>query len=138
MVGCFGRAKDGQTIRLDLDNELEGALTPNLAFQKEPGLPARPLMHADAQWFPRDQIAALVGHPSGSHLSKSDLKQLDNKGISEQETANALAPAERQPGEAPPEGAIDEGLTRVPPGTAIAGQLIRVWAAGELELVGKL
>lgn len=24
MVGCFGRAKDGQTIRMDLDNELEG------------------------------------------------------------------------------------------------------------------
>lgn len=25
MVGCFGRAKPDQTIRLDLDNELEGA-----------------------------------------------------------------------------------------------------------------
>ena len=24
MVGCYGRARDGQTIRLDLDNELEG------------------------------------------------------------------------------------------------------------------
>jgi hypothetical protein len=24
MVGCFGRAKPDQTIRLDLDNELEG------------------------------------------------------------------------------------------------------------------
>ena len=24
MVGCYGRAKDGQTIRLDLDNELQG------------------------------------------------------------------------------------------------------------------
>lgn len=24
MVGCFGRAKDGQIIRMDLDNELEG------------------------------------------------------------------------------------------------------------------
>ena len=27
MVGCFGRAKDGQTIRFDLDNELEGTVT---------------------------------------------------------------------------------------------------------------
>jgi len=26
MVGCFGRAKPDQTIRLDLDNELEGML----------------------------------------------------------------------------------------------------------------
>lgn len=30
MVGCFGRAKPGQTIRLDLDNELEGELSPYL------------------------------------------------------------------------------------------------------------
>jgi len=28
MVGCFGRAKPDQKIRLDLDNELEGMLSP--------------------------------------------------------------------------------------------------------------
>ncbi|RSH82253.1 NADH pyrophosphatase [Saitozyma podzolica] len=114
MVGCFGRAKDGQTIRLDLDNELE-----------------------DAQWFPRSQLAALIADPSGSYLSRDDHKKLELKGLSEQELANALAPAEGKPDGVAQKGPL-EGLTRVPPATAIAGQLIRVWAEGKLELVSKL
>lgn len=113
MIGCYGFAEDGQSIRTDLDNELE-----------------------DAQWFSREQIAALVGTAKGSFLSNADLRQLDQKAISDQETANALAPSERKPGEG--EGGEAKGLTRVPPGTAIAGQLIRLWASGGLESSSKL
>lgn len=35
MVGCFGRAKPDQTIRLDLDNELEGKSQGLLQHEKE-------------------------------------------------------------------------------------------------------
>ena len=55
----------------------------------------------------------------------------------EQETANALAPSERKPGEGDAEG-DKRGLTRVPPETAIAGRLIRLWASGGLDLVSRL
>jgi hypothetical protein len=46
MVGCFGRAKPDQTIRLDLDNELEGT-SPSYLMRSEltircPILPAIP------------------------------------------------------------------------------------------------
>jgi NAD+ diphosphatase len=91
---------------------------------------------ADAQWFPRSQLAALIADPSGSYLSRDDHKKLEQKGLSEQELANALAPAEGKP-DGVAHGPL-EGLTRVPPATAIAGQLIRVWAEGRLELVSKL
>lgn len=130
MVGCFGRADDSQTIRLDLDNELE-----------------------DAQWFPRSEIAALVC-AANTHLTKEDLKKLDQTstlGADEaariqalakaakdaQATAGALAPSERKEGDMVKEQEV-KGLTRVPPDTAIAGNLIRLWASGGLDLVSKL
>jgi NAD+ diphosphatase len=50
MVGCYGRAKPDQTIRLDLDNELEGtsplpSINPRLILQMpnsshDPSLPS--------------------------------------------------------------------------------------------------
>ncbi|KAK4685415.1 NAD+ diphosphatase, partial [Tremellales sp. Uapishka_1] len=104
MVGCFGRAKDGQTIRLDLDNELE-----------------------DAQWFSKDLIRSMLA--TEKPMSKEDLKKLDN-----QQSA-ALAPAEKKEGEVVETGV---GITRVPPRTAIAGQLVHYWARGDLDLVSKL
>lgn len=54
MVGCFGRAQDGQKIRLDLDNELE-----------------------DAQWFPREVVARVATSKTGSNFSRDDYRQLD-------------------------------------------------------------
>lgn len=54
MIGCYGRAKEGQKIRLDLDNELQ-----------------------DAQWFPRAYVAKLAMSKDGSTFSKDDYKQLD-------------------------------------------------------------
>jgi len=130
MVGCFGRAKDGQTIRLDLDNELEGAATP---FHSH----CRADRRTDAQWFSRDHIRKIMGSPSGSTYSKAELKGLEDKAKSDQETANALAPTERKEGESQ-DGSKVEGLTRVPPMTASAGNLIRLWASGGLDLVSKL
>ncbi|WRT68523.1 uncharacterized protein IL334_005500 [Kwoniella shivajii] len=116
MVGCFGRAEDGQTIRLDLDNELE-----------------------DAQWFPRSTIQSVIASPTGSTFTKKDYKQLDDKSTSasDAETSAALAPSEKKSEELKPKQG-ELGLSRVPPGTAIAGQLIRQWAEGGLDLVSKL
>jgi NAD+ diphosphatase len=56
---------------------------------------------------------------------------------SAQETANALAPSERTETEGNLAGS-GKGLTRVPPDTAIAGQLVRLWAYGGVDLVSKL
>lgn len=124
MVGCFGQATDNQTIRFDLDNELE-----------------------DAQWFPRSVLADLVGSKDGSFLSKADLKKLDDtsSGKAKMEddkiTAGALAPSEKKDGEVEEEskkGRQGMELTRVPPETAIAGMLIRTWLNGGVELASKL
>lgn len=134
MVGCYGRAEDGQTIRLDLDNELEG--TP-FSYRR------RSRAHSsDAQWFSRTDLARLIKTPGGTGYSDQEVKQLEKNATShsheqsEAETANALAPSERKEGE---ENKGDgKGLTRVPPETAIAGMLIRQWAEGTVELVSKL
>ena len=79
-------------------------------------------------------IAKLVGTEAGQFLSKADLKQLD-KSQTDKESEAALAPSEGR-------GEVGQGekmgLTRVPPDSAIAGQLIRLWAAGGVELVSKL
>ncbi|BEJ14041.1 hypothetical protein CspHIS471_0312150 [Cutaneotrichosporon sp. HIS471] len=54
MVGCFGRAAGGQSVRLDLDNELE-----------------------DAQFFPRSVVARVATSKMGSKFTKDDYNQLD-------------------------------------------------------------
>ncbi|WVQ80150.1 hypothetical protein IAT38_002255 [Cryptococcus sp. DSM 104549] len=126
MIGCFGRATDGQTIRLDLDNELE-----------------------DARWFPRSIVNDVIA--SKSKITLDDYKKLRPKTDAETATAAALAPSERKPEEVAANAAEVEGkavgggrlsdaevLTKVPDATAIAGMLMRTWAAGELELVSKL
>jgi NAD+ diphosphatase len=50
------------------------------------------------------------------------------------EQANALAPADKIPGEGQSDVGQTKGLTRVPPKTAIAGQLVALWAAGGLKV----
>ena len=100
------------------------------------------LLMLDAQWFPRSEVARLVQRPDSGNLSRAENKQLEvaqqNKSTtSAVEANNALAPSERKEGEGNT-GGSGKGLTRVPPATAIAGQLIRAWAAGELDLVSRL
>ena len=76
-----------------------------------------------------------MGTEAGQYLSKADLKQLD-KSQTDKEAEAALAPSE---GKAQDVSEVKEmGLTRVPPDSAIAGQLIRLWASGGVELVSKL
>ena len=92
---------------------------------------------SDAQWFSRDLICRITGSTTGSVYTKAELKGLEDKTQSDQEASNALAPSERKEGEAL-DGNNAAGLTRVPPVTAIAGQLIRLWATGALDLVSRL
>ncbi|KAL7412087.1 NUDIX hydrolase domain-like protein [Mrakia frigida] len=49
MVGCFGRADSSQTIRLDLDNELE-----------------------DARWFTRTELLAILADPKGTVINRHE------------------------------------------------------------------
>ncbi|KAL1413034.1 NADH pyrophosphatase [Vanrija albida] len=114
MVGCFGRAKDGQTIRLDLDNELE-----------------------DAQFFPRELVRAVASTKAGTTFSREDLKQFDNAALDENAHGHHGA-LEKQAREAKADPYA--GFTRVPPETAIAGQLMRLWANGAegLDIVSRL
>jgi NAD+ diphosphatase len=54
MVGCFGRAKEGQKIRLDLDKELE-----------------------HCEWFPREVVARIAASKEGSVFTRGDYNQLN-------------------------------------------------------------
>lgn len=134
--GCVAKAKDGQAIRLDLDNELEGE------FPRSHRIPLEPLLiaaFADAQWFSREQVAAIVSSADGSSYSKADLQQLEDKWVSELQPVTPLAPSQHKPRKASlVDSKEEEGLARIPPATGIAGQIIRVWAEGKLELNGKL
>ncbi|WVO14472.1 hypothetical protein L204_102107 [Cryptococcus depauperatus] len=113
MVGCFGRAKDGQKIRLDLDNELE-----------------------DAQWFSRSTIKTIMSSSEASTYTRLDLQKLDDR--SNQSIAAALAPAERKSGDVVGDEGRKNEFTKIPPDTAIAGVLMRQWALGDLDLISRL
>ncbi|KAF8070394.1 NUDIX hydrolase domain-like protein [Lyophyllum atratum] len=53
MVGFYARADSAEKIRLDLDNEL-----------------------ADARWFTRDEIRAVLGHPIGGKFGSAEYKKM--------------------------------------------------------------
>jgi NAD+ diphosphatase len=55
MVGCYGRAKEDQKIRLDLDNELE-----------------------HAEWFPREVVERVATSKDGTKFGRGDYKQLND------------------------------------------------------------
>ncbi|KAF8509833.1 NUDIX hydrolase domain-like protein [Gautieria morchelliformis] len=92
MVGCYAFADSSLPVRTDLDNEL-----------------------AEARWFTRAEVAAVLAHPLGRIIDRTDYKQLDNPS-----QKHAMAVAAQDP---PP--------FRIPPQTAIAGVLISDWAAGK-------
>lgn len=82
-------------------------------------------------------------------MSKADYKQLEQAQQQNSEadkvTAAALAPSEQKEdeGKGTKEVQVEEkrGLTKVPPESAIAGKLIRLWVNGGVdgvELVSKL
>lgn len=80
MVGFYATAGESQEIRVDLDNEL-----------------------ADARWFTREEILAVLSHPQGTNFR----------------TQATTPPSENDP------------PFRLPPKAAIAGVLISDWAHGK-------
>jgi len=130
MVGFYATADSSQPIRTDLDNELE-----------------------DAQWYTREEILAVLRHPSGTNFGRRDYKVMNDiqNGPSQdkdksQQDAAALAhsdpsitakeglSAKVNTAETPMEtNNEDEPPFRVPPMTAIAGALIRHWAEGKVQ-----
>ncbi len=80
---------------------------------------------------------------AGTTYTRADLKRLDEIAKSNQDQSAALAPSENGVKEqkASEGGGKKEesmGISRVPPGTAIAGQLIKLWAEGKLDKISRL
>ncbi|KAG8985223.1 NADH pyrophosphatase [Tulasnella sp. JGI-2019a] len=70
MIGFFALADAQQTIRTDLDTELE-----------------------DARWFTREEILEVLNHPDGTKMTTRELKNLDQ----EHSTSGGLASGEKAP-----------------------------------------
>lgn len=74
MVGCFGRADENQTIRLDLDNELEG----ESRFLSSRELPkANIFIPTDARWFTRDDLLKILADPNGTVINRTEQTYFD-------------------------------------------------------------
>ncbi|KAH8827884.1 NUDIX hydrolase domain-like protein [Flagelloscypha sp. PMI_526] len=111
MVGFFARADSSKPIRTDLDNEL-----------------------ADAKWFSRQEIQAIVAHPTaGGPLTRQELQRYEEN----QQLGKHLAPSDSSTAQQrPPTSGLkpDQAPFRIPPATAIAGVLIRDWASGKFNV----
>jgi NAD+ diphosphatase len=142
MVGFYCTADASQPLRLDLDNELEGACA---ACAERRVLTAA----ADAQWVTREEVLKILAHPRGTDLSRRPDPAAQAGG------AAALAHSDPQTQKQSPQGqpaaaaaagaGADDPPYSVPPRTAIAGVLIAEWAEGkvahwppEKEGVGRL
>lgn len=56
MIGCIGVAKENQTIRTDLDNELE-----------------------DARYFTRSEVLSVINGTGRQHMSREEVARIDGK-----------------------------------------------------------
>ncbi|KAF8609633.1 hypothetical protein BDV93DRAFT_431821 [Ceratobasidium sp. AG-I] len=114
MIGCFASADSSQTIRTDLDNELEANVR-CLSYSS-----------IDAKWFTREEVLAVLAHPDGTNIRRREYKNFDEAQDHSAKPTGAGGPSE------PP---ASEGLPafRVPPASAIAGVLISQWARGEVS-----
>ncbi|CAE6405767.1 unnamed protein product [Rhizoctonia solani] len=102
MIGCYASADSSQTIRTDLDNELE-----------------------DAKWFTREEVLAVLAHPDGTNIRRREYKNFDEAQDHSAKSATAAGSIDPQP-------LNDQPPFRVPPRSAIAGVLISQWAKGEV------
>ncbi|KAH7905966.1 NUDIX hydrolase domain-like protein [Hygrophoropsis aurantiaca] len=104
MVGFYATADDSAPIRTDLDNELE-----------------------DARWYTREEILAVLAHPTGTNFSRRDYKQIAEiqDGPDKKESGATVQDQIASKDDEPP--------FRMPPLTAIAGVLIQHWADGKIE-----
>ncbi|CED85528.1 NADH pyrophosphatase I of the Nudix family of hydrolases [Phaffia rhodozyma] len=69
MVGCFGWADENQTIRLDLDNELE-----------------------DARWFSRQELLTILADPNGTVINRTEQSYFDAEKKHQLPTASSSIP----------------------------------------------
>lgn len=124
MVGFYAFADSSQPIRIDLDNELAGTSSFPLS-RPIPCLPCLtcPFCSADARWFTREEVQAVLGHRDGTTITRREYKRLDE--IEGNQNSAGEEKGEEVKEEAPPP-------FRVPPVTAIAGVLIRDWAEGKI------
>ncbi|EAU91244.1 NAD+ diphosphatase [Coprinopsis cinerea okayama7 len=122
MVGFYARADSSKPIRVDLDNEL-----------------------ADARWFTKDEVRAVLNHRTGTTFGKSDYKRmneivegkkLEDRSASDSSNAAARAFTPSEDGKAAANGQQppkdSEPPFRLPPSSAIAGVLIRDWVEGKI------
>ena len=103
MVGFYAVANDSDPIRIDLDNEL-----------------------ADARWFTRAEVQAVLAHRDGTTITRREYKILDDIEKSDKRGEKGEYVKEAEDLAPPP--------FRVPPTTAIAGVLIRDWAEGKINI----
>ncbi|CEL57694.1 hypothetical protein RSOLAG1IB_02438 [Rhizoctonia solani AG-1 IB] len=102
MIGCYASADSSQTIRTDLDNELE-----------------------DAKWFTREEVLSVLAHPDGTNIRRREHKNSDEAQDHSAKPATAADSVDPRP-------VKDQPPFRVPPPSAIAGVLISQWAKGEV------
>ena len=140
MVGFYAIGDPLESIRLDIDNELEGSHS----RVSVPNLPWLNLI-LDAKWYTREEVLAVLGHKEGTRFTKSDFKQMAS--IDERVNLKVKASVgdplggnaavldhdgqKREAASVEAHG-NDEPAFRVPPRTAIAGVLISDWAFGKV------
>lgn len=138
MVGFYAIGDPLESIRIDLDNELEGSHT-RVSVPNSPWLNLIP----DAKWYTREEVLAVLEHKEGTRFTRSDYKQI----ASIDERVNVKVPVgdplggdaavQDSGGQTRNAAAVeapgnDEPAFRVPPRTAIAGVLISDWAFGKV------
>lgn len=110
MIGCIGIAKESQTIRCDLDNELE-----------------------DAHYFSRASVLAVINGTTKPFMTRAEVAAIDGKEdhVPHPPPVAVVGGGEGAEGEksAAKEGELE--FFRMPPKTAIANTLIVAWAKGE-------
>lgn len=108
MVGFYAIADPSVPTRTDLDNELEGeSVLISSGDTIHHYVPS-----ADAQWFTREEIIAILTNPEGTNINARGPEK----------------PFEKKVGSNATEQTSDEPPFRVPPVTAVAGLLISDWA----------
>lgn len=141
MLGCYGRADPNQTIRLDLDNELEGpsliSSISNLSIAQADSSRLSP----DARWFTREELLDILADPKSNIVSKEEATYfnvcpLPSSPVSSHLISQAEFDLRQQPGAAPAEKKKEAKKFRLPPRSAIAGVLTAEWAQGRVKGFG--
>lgn len=108
MVGCFGRAKDGQTIRLDLDNELEGVSSASSSvftlLRRVLSVPLTPQTHNGSR--------ALSSLPSSRILQGATSRGMTTRSSNRRVFPSKNSPTRLPPPRESPMGSLTKGRWR--------------------------